>query len=70
LCQSGPAIERCLLASAWIRARIGCEGFATNEIGRNARIDDTLEHATENTHLTKTLVAGLSLDSILNLTLC
>jgi predicted NUDIX family NTP pyrophosphohydrolase len=31
----------------WDQARIDCKAFATHEAGRNARLDDTFEHATE-----------------------
>jgi hypothetical protein len=31
---------------------------ATNQTGRNARLDDTLEHTTENISLAEALVTG------------
>jgi hypothetical protein len=56
--QSCPAIERCLLASAWIRRRIDGKAFAANQTDRDARLDGPLEHVAENISITEALVAG------------
>jgi hypothetical protein len=40
------------------QAGIDCKAFATNQTGRNARLDDPLEHTTENISLAAALVAG------------
>jgi hypothetical protein len=40
------------------QARIECKAFATNQTGRNARLDDTLKHAAENVSLAEALVPG------------
>ena len=47
-----------MLASACDQARIDGKAFATNQTGRNARLDDPFEHAAENIALAETLVAG------------
>ena len=43
--QSSPAIERCLLASAWIR--LASTAKLSHQTGREACFDDPLEDATE-----------------------
>jgi hypothetical protein len=40
------------------QARIDGKALATNQTGRNARLDDPLEHTTENISLAEALVAG------------
>src|SRR5438132_1741 len=40
------------------QARIDRKAFAANQTGRDARLDDSLEHVAENISITKTLVAG------------
>ena len=47
-----------MLASACNQARIDGKAFATNQTGRNARLDDPFEHAAENISLAEALVAG------------
>jgi hypothetical protein len=40
------------------QARVDCKTFATHQTGRDARLDDPFEYATENLSLTEALVAG------------
>jgi hypothetical protein len=40
------------------QARIDCKTFTTNQTGRNACLDDPLEHPTKNISFAKALVAG------------
>src|ERR1700680_4838558 len=51
--------DRALLVGVSLdQARIDSKPFATNQIGRDARLDDPLEYPTENIPLTEALVAG------------
>jgi hypothetical protein len=40
------------------QARINGKAFTANQIGRDARLDDTLKHATKSIALPETLIAG------------
>src|SRR5450631_4798958 len=49
--------DRALLIGVGLdQARIDCKTFATNQTGRDARLDNPFEHAAENIPFTKTLV--------------
>ena len=51
--------DRALLIGVGLdQARIDCKTFATNQISRDARLDDPFEHAAENIPFTEALVAG------------
>ncbi|MET4205017.1 hypothetical protein ABIA95_009146 [Bradyrhizobium sp. LA8.1] len=51
--------DRALLVGVSLdQARIDCKAFATNQTGRDARLDDPLEYAAENIPLAEALVAG------------
>src|SRR3981081_2384850 len=51
--------DRALLIGIGLdQARIDCKAFPANKTGRDASVDDPLEHATKNVALAKALVAG------------
>src|SRR5205823_6126914 len=51
--------DRALLVGIGLdQARIDGKAFATNQAGRNARLDHPFEHTTENVSLAEALVAG------------
>src|SRR3954471_6600867 len=51
--------DRALLIGVGLdQARIDCEAFAANQTGRDARLDDSLEHLAENISIAEALVAG------------